>query len=258
MNLIRTLFLSMLFILIVSGSVFSQQGQGQGNEDFLPPIEDELIDEEDEEAAYDDEEGAIDNMREDLPDFVEEEEEGEYSKDIIIDMRVVFDYVFEEGGAFDIVYTAHLEGTASSKVSVISGEADVTAKINGPLAKWPTGECNLEVTIPKIPFDITYRKTGDDKARIILRFKKAIMESWSSKCLFNDTPGAKFITSGPPEKWFNQAIQKASPPLRALSAKLDPENETTSTSTIKAFTAQDQPLGHAQIEGTIVTTIKPK
>ena len=252
----KKLFLAFfaIFVLTLPSIVVAQT-------DEEPPAPDEQDDyyEEDKEPEEENAVGEklLDVFDVDVEDLRDALEEGEYLKKLRIDMRVVFDYIFEEGGAYAVTYTIKLEGNVNSKVSVIKGNAEIIAEADGPLSKWPTGECKLMINIPKIPFEIAFRKTGEEKARINLRFKGNIMENWESQCSFEDAPGAKFNTSGPPEKWLNQALAKASPPLRSLAALLNPDEETTSTSQIAQFSINDQPIGNAQIEGTIITTIIP-
>ena len=86
--------------------------------------------------------------------------------------------------------------------------------------------------------------------------RKIIFENWASKCTFTDAPGARFETTGPPEKWLAKAVEKARPPLRSIVADVTDE-ETTTSFVINKEVLDDPPIGTIEIEGTGVVTITP-
>jgi len=183
--------------------------------------------------------------------------EGERRWEVKINAAVRANYVFNESpDNFVIKYTFEVKGDANAETAVIRGDADITANVEGFIAKWPTGQCNLNISIPKVPFEITFRKGGEEKGSVALQFRKPIMEDWKSSCSFTDAPGAKFDTSGPPEKWLAVAIEKARPPIRSMVADIK-EEETTTSFVIPKQTIDDAPLGTIEVEGTGVVTITP-
>lgn len=186
-----------------------------------------------------------------------EAREGEASWNVNITTAVVMNYTFSDTSkGFTVKYRLEVKGQANAETAVIHGDADIKAEVTEPLSKWPTGECRLEITIPKVPFELTFRKTGDEKGNLKLIFKKALNEDWQSKCTFTDTPGAKFDTRGTPETWLTKALDKARPPLRDIVANMGNE-ETTTSFVISKETIPDPPIGNCDIEGTGVITIKP-
>ena len=166
-------------------------------------------------------------------------------------------YVYNDSPEnFIIKYRLGVEGKANANTMVMRGDADINATVEGFLAKWPTGECKLEVTVPKVPFELTFQRTGEDKGNVALTFKKIIMEDWQSRCSFADAPGAKFDTRGDPEKVLTRALDKARPPLRSIVTNLGREESSTSF-VISKEVIDDAPLGTIEIEGTGVVTITP-
>jgi hypothetical protein len=158
--------------------------------------------------------------------------------------------------AFTIKYRWELKGEVNADNAVIKGDIDMSADVDGYLSKWATGECKLEITIPKVPFELSFKKTGEEKGDLRLILKKPITEDWQSRCTFKDAPGAKFDTSGPPERWLARAIEKARPPLRSIVIDLKNE-ETTTPMVIGKETIPDPPLGSMEIEGQAYVTITP-
>ncbi|MBN1283723.1 MAG: hypothetical protein JXA24_08145 [Proteobacteria bacterium] len=174
-----------------------------------------------------------------------------------INAAVRANYVFNDSAdSFVIKYTFEVEGDANADTAVIRGDANITADVEGNLARWPTGQCSLAVSIPKVPFEITFRKGSDDKGSVALQFRRPIMEDWKSSCSFTDAPGARFETSGPPEKWLAVAIEKARPPIRSIVTDIADE-ETTTSFVITKQVIDDAPLGSVEVEGTGVVTITP-
>ncbi len=206
--------------------------------------------------------GAATTTEEELPPLDEplaggEAREGQTSWTIRITGAVRANYVYRDSpDSYVVKYRWEVKGAANANTAVIRGDADINAQVEGYIAKWPTGECKLEVTIPKVPFEITFQRSGEDKGNVALNFKKAITEDWQSRCTFTDAPGAKFDTRGDPEKILSRAIDKARPPLRSIIANLT-RDETTTSFVINKETIDDAPLGSIEIEGTGVVTITP-
>lgn len=187
----------------------------------------------------------------------EEEDIPEGAKTVSVDIVARVNYLFDNAPeSFEIKYHIHFEGRAVADVAVIKGEAEITSEVVGYLAKWPTGACTLEITIPKMPFEMSFRKTDDENGRLNVRYKGKILESWKSNCTFSDAPGAKFDTMGTPEEWLNKALEKARPPLRSIALKLGEDEQQASSLVIQKFTFRDPPIGTAEIEGTGVVTVK--
>ena len=183
--------------------------------------------------------------------------EGETSWSLDITGAVVMNYSFTgTPGGFTVKYKWEIKGRANAATAVVRGDVDINADVEGTLAKWATGECRLEVTIPKIPFELTFRRTGDEKSNIRIVFKRSINEDWQSKCTFTDSPNARFDTRGAPENWLTKALDKARPPLKDIVADIGTE-ETTTTFVISKESFQDPPIGTVEMEGTGVITIKP-
>ncbi|MFA4974517.1 MAG: hypothetical protein WC683_18070 [bacterium] len=214
-----------------------------------------------ERAIAEDEEGedrAVPGLDEVMGDFEGREAgEAETRWGVKVNAAVRANYVFNESSdSFVIKYTFELEGEANADTAVIRGDANISADVEGTLARWPTGQCSLNVSIPKVPFEITFRKSEEEKGSVSLQFRKPIMEDWKSSCTFTDAPGARFETSGPPEKWLAIAIEKARPPIRSIVADITDE-ETTTSFVISKQVIDDAPLGSVEVEGTGVLTITP-
>lgn len=183
--------------------------------------------------------------------------EGETRWNIDITGAVIMNYVFNDSpDNFIVKYRWEVKGQANAATAVITGNADISAEANGPLSKWPTGECRLEISVPSVPFELTFRRASEDRGSLKLVFKSPISEDWQSKCLFDDAPGAKFDTRGAPEAWLNKALEKARPPLKDIIAEMGSEESTTGF-IISKDTIDDPPLGTIEIEGTGAVTIKP-
>lgn len=184
--------------------------------------------------------------------------EGEEAREVVIDSLVNLNYIFNGSpDSFILKYHVHLEGKVAAATSVIKGNASINTEVTGFLAKWPTGSCKLSVSIPDSPFEMTFRKTAEDKAMIDLKFTNPITETWESQCTFQDAPDAKFNTKGDPEKWLAKAFEKARPPLTRLTVNLNAEESTTMKFEIGKQTIKDPPLGSAEVDGTGVITINP-
>jgi len=179
-----------------------------------------------------------------------DEEGGGDQRKVMIDGMVTLNYVFNNAPeSFIVKYHFRIEGDTRARTAVIRGEANIDAKVEGALAKWSGGECKLNISISKAPFQVTFRRKEDSEdATINLRFTKPIMEEWESECNFGE--GVKpFITKGTPEKWLQRALSKTSPPLRSLTAKLSEDEKTTSTFLVNRHQINDPPLGTIEAEG---------
>jgi len=213
--------------------------------------------EEEDEPEEEEEEEEEKPLKKELAEKDEDEEELEDRRQIKIAGVIVMNYIFENSpNSFTIKYRFELKGESAADTAVIRGDVDLAAEVDGPLWKFPTGECTLDISIPKVPFELSFRKTGDEKGNLRLVFKKPIQETWASNCSFNDAPGANFNTRGPPEKWMTRAFQKARPPLRSIVVELSDE-ETTTPLVINKQIIGDPPLGSMEIEGTASITITP-
>jgi len=183
--------------------------------------------------------------------------EGETRWGVKINAAIRAHYVFNDSpDNFVIKYRWEIKGQANANTAVIRGDADINADVEGFLSKWPTGECKLEVSIPKVPFELTFQKSAEDKGSIALQFRRAITEDWQSRCSFTDAPGARFDTRGDPEKILARAIEKARPPLRSIVTDIKNE-ETSTTFIIGKEVIDDPPLGTIEVEGTGVVTVTP-
>lgn len=195
-----------------------------------------------------------------LPSERMEEErarEGETRWNVTVTGAVMMNYVFNESSNnFTVKYRWEAKGQANAATAVIRGDADISADVQGPLSRWPTGECKLEVSIPKVPFEMTFRKPEGDRGTIKIVFKRPISEDWQSKCTFTDAPGARFNTRGLPESWLSKAMDKTRPSLKEITTEIGPE-ETTTRFVINKEVISDPPLGSGEIEGTGVVTVRP-
>lgn len=189
---------------------------------------------------------------------VEVEEEPEKWA-MTMDIAVGLTYVFSETGeSFSIKYNMNFKATFDKPLQIIKGKAKISARPEGYLAKWPTGECKLGISIANIPYEIIFSKPEEeDVCTIKLNFKKKILETWRSTCIFTDAPGAKFETTGPPEKWLETILKDMSPPLNRITAELSPDTPTTVMLTIAPMDINDPPIGSANVEGTGIVTLKP-
>ncbi|MBT3181462.1 MAG: hypothetical protein HN337_03020 [Deltaproteobacteria bacterium] len=228
--------------------------EGFDAEDEEEPEED--LAEDEEEPEEDEDEPDIDEQAADAPEIEGGEPgEGDNRRQIKIAGMIVMSYVFDNSSdSFTVRYRWELEGQANASISVIKGDANIEAEVDGFLAKWPSGECNLNVNVPKVPFELTFKTQGEEKGNIKLVFKKAITETWQSSCSFMDAPGATFETTGPPEKWFEKALSKARPPLRSIVVNID-EPETTTQMIINTQILGDPPVGSVEIEGNAIVTV---
>lgn len=177
-------------------------------------------------------------------------------KKVSIDTVIHVDYqFFDSTDAFKVKYHINMGGNANLATSLIKGNAEIATEVTGYLSKWATGQCVLDVSIAKTPYEIKYSQS-ENQADISIMFKKEISETWESTCTF--VGGSKpFKTQGPPEKWIEDALKRASPPLGSVEAPLEKGEASTTTFTIPEYTVIEEGLGSAKVKGTGVITIQP-
>ncbi|PIR24640.1 MAG: hypothetical protein COX62_05100 [Deltaproteobacteria bacterium CG_4_10_14_0_2_um_filter_43_8] len=240
-----------------------QESLDQENQEQEPTDDDEASNTDEETSSNEDdqqdEEETDEETAEAKPEADKEAtEESARRRNVVIDSVVTLNYVFENSAnSFLNKYHIHLEGIATGSTAVIKGEATITCEAEGFLAKWPGGECKLTCSIPKVPYEMAFRQTGEDKGSIALRWKTNIFETWKSECTFKEANSKPFVTTGSPELWLAKALKQARPPLGAIALKLENDQETTSTFVINKTELADPPIGNAELEGTGVITIKP-
>lgn len=179
-------------------------------------------------------------------------------KKLMIDAIVYVDYqFFSSSDAFKVKYHLDMGGNANVSTALIKGNAEIATEVTGYLAKWPQGQCLLDVNIAKVPYEIAYHQKSEDEVAIKIEFKKGIQEKWESTCTYIDGVTKPFITQGPPEEWVGLALAKTSPPLSSLEAPLEKGGTTSITFDIPEYTVPDGSLGSAKIKGTGVVTIQP-
>ena len=176
---------------------------------------------------------------------------------VIIDLMIDANYVFENSpDSFDVKYHIQVESKDfSTKTSVFRGDAEIEAKVTGFLAKWDTGECKLDITIPKTPFQATVRQSEEEKLSIDFKFTKKVSEQWKSTCSFGDAEAKPFETIGANEEWFQKALAKSSPPLTALIADAKPGQKSVSNFVISTHTFNDPPIGSVEVTGKGTITV---
>lgn len=178
-------------------------------------------------------------------------------KKITIDTVVYLSYqFFGSSDAFKVKYHINMGGRANLAATVIKGSAEVATEVTGYLAKWPQGQCMLDVSIAKVPYEINYEQ-GADEADINVKFKGDFNEKWQSTCTFIGGVTKPFKTEGPVEKWIGEALEKAAPPLTSIVAPLEAGEASTITFTIPEYTVLEEGLGSAEIKGTGIVTVEP-
>jgi len=232
----------------------TEEGEAEdSDEDF---VEEEYVEDEEDEFV-EEPEVIVDDV---LDDIIPEDQPIIGPKKIKIDMVVYVDYqFFESSDAFKVKYHINMGGNANLSTALIKGTAQIATEVTGYLAKWPQGQCILNVAIASVPYEITYQQVADDEADLNITFKKDIMESWTSTCTFVGASATQpFKTQGPPEQWIAGALEKATPPISSIVAPVG-EGETTSTKfDIPEYTVIEENLGTATVKGTGIVSIEPK
>lgn len=180
---------------------------------------------------------------------------------IVIDGSVDLNYVFAESpDSFVVTYKWSAEGTARSRVDIIKTKGIFTAGVKGFLAKWPTGECQLKISVGEMPTEIIFNKIDDENVRIDVKMDQNILENWESNCKFSDAPAAHFNTKGTPEKWVSGALKRIIPSPRDLKLPIDRLHKDTTTLpfNIERYQLPDPPLGSVELEGKGTVQIIPE
>lgn len=178
-------------------------------------------------------------------------------KKITLDAVVYVDYqFFESPDAFKIKYHINMGGNANLATALITGNAEIATEVTGFLAKWGSGQCILDVSVSKTPYEIAYNSAADE-ADISVKFKNPITEKWESTCSFMGAPAKPFKTEGTSEKWISDALEKTTPPLSAIAAPLEAGGSSSLNFTIPEYTVIEEGLGSAQVKGTGIITIQP-
>lgn len=191
-------------------------------------------------------------------------EEGDLAREpfrILIKADFGLNYVFAESPeTFVVNYKLEMEGTAKNKVDLIKGNARVTTGVQGFLAKWPTGGCELRVSVGEVPYEIIFSKIAEEKIELDTKIGEEITERWESNCKFEDAPRAKFNTIGNPELWLAEAVRKSANLLRGVKIPIDRLHKKTSQVKFNfdPFLIADPPLGSAEIEGKGTIEIIPQ
>ena len=197
-----------------------------------------------------------------VEEIAEEATEGDLASGPIklsLEGMVNLNYVFAESpDNFIVKYNFKVEETIRNQVDVKKGNMEITIQTEGFLKKWTKGECLLQVSTGKIPYELIFNRTSDEEARIDFKLKESILEKWESNCSFSDSTGKKVSTTGDPEKWLDPAIQKCSPSLRRLKIPLNSREATQTTCEIKQHQLPDIPIGSVEIEGKTVVKLEPQ
>lgn len=172
---------------------------------------------------------------------------------------IIVNYTFNDASRenFKITYHISLGGPMTTTTAMIRGSAKITTDISGFLAKWGSGQCLLQVSIPNIPYEMTVVRQGEDKVKLGLLFKQKILEDWQSLCTFLDAPDSRFYTKGEPEKWIGEALQKSEPDLNKLEMSISEKTKTVSKFKISKYSEKDGSIGTAEIEGSGTVTLQP-
>lgn len=221
------------------------------------PSEEDILNQLDPEARQ----KAEAELREDLEETPEEGDLGPDIFRVAIKADYGLNYVFAESPeSFIINYKLNLEGTARNKIQIIKGKAHVDTDVKGFLAKWPTGGCELRISVSEVPYEMVFSKVGEDKIRLDAKIDEQITERWESNCKFTDAPRAKFNTVGNPEGWIKEAIRKSAGLLRGVKIPVDRLHKqiTRVQFSVDPFLIADPPLGSAEIQGKGTIEITPE
>lgn len=165
---------------------------------------------------------------------------------------VSMSYVFNDSpDSFFITYRLEIDEPVRNKADVLKGNAKIAAKVKGFLAKWPSGECTLNINVSEAPYEIVFNRYSEEKAKLNVRFTGTILERWQSDCQFNDQTAAKFTTTGNPEKWIDRALKVTAREFTEFDLPIDRYHKQLHKHDFKLerFILADPPLGSAEIEG---------
>lgn len=224
---------------------------------YAQPSENDILNQLDPEAQR----KAEAELKEDTEDPAEEGDLGRDTFRVSIKANYGLNYVFAESPeSFVIHYKLNLEGTAKNKIQILKGKAHIDTDVKGFLAKWPTGGCELRISISEVPYEMVFNKVAEDKVRLDTKIDEQITERWESNCKFTDAPRAKFNTVGNPERWIHEAIRKSARLLRDVKIPVDRLHKqiTRVQFNVDPFLIADPPLGSAEIEGKGTIEIIPE
>ena len=102
----------------------------------------------------------------------------------------------------------HPEQIKERIITTLRGKAKVSIKTESSLASWSRGECELAVKVPDMPYRILYTESVDGDSMVSLSYLGKVNETWESRCSLINDHDSQFNTSGPPEKWLNQAMEE--------------------------------------------------
>lgn len=180
---------------------------------------------------------------------------------VMIKASFNFNYVFAESpDSFIVDYKLEVDEKIKNQVDIKKGDIRVNTDVQGFLAKWPTGECQLNIGVSEIPYQLSFNKVEEEKIRLDLAMEENITEKFDSNCVFTDAPGSKFNTSGAREQMLINAIRKSAPQLRGMQIPVDRYHKqpTKVKIPIERFSWSDAPLGSAEIEGAWEIEIIPE
>lgn len=192
-----------------------------------------------------------------LPNSQPKAKPNEWMISLAANIKVNYTFNDVSRDSFTITYHITLGGPATAGNAMVRGNAKITTEISGFLAKWGSGQCLLQVSVPNIPYEMTAVRDGESKAKLSLSFKQKILEDWQSLCTFLDAPDSRFYTRGEPEKWIGDALQKANPDLNAFEMGISDKEKTEKKFKIAKYSVKDGSIGTAEVEGSGTITIQP-
>lgn len=166
--------------------------------------------------------------------------------------NISMSYVFNDSpDSFVITYRLEIDEPVRNKADVLKGNAKIAAMVKGFLAKWPSGECMLNINVSEAPYEIVFNRYSEEKAKLNVRFTGTILERWQSDCQFKDQTASKFTTTGNPEKWIDRALKVTAREFTEFDLPIDRYHKQIQKHDFKLerFILADPPLGSAEIEG---------
>lgn len=130
---------------------------------------------------------------------------------------------------------------------VLSGETPVTVQVEGYLAKKAGIECQLEVTVPKLAYTLEVFEEVNGSATFTLQHAAAGESIWKSLCSFAGYPKAAFNTTGPPEVWFDLALEKIRDAFKAVPLRLSDGLETSFPYEVTLDSVDDDTVGRVDM-----------
>lgn len=179
-----------------------------------------------------------------------------------LEAQFVLDYYFfGNRNHFTVKYAFKLDDTIAGRPAVegeqspaprsltLRGNADVKTEIDGVLAKGTGTECLLEVSVPKVPYNVLYHEASPDQARVTLKKIGPVAEDWAANCQFSDMPNKPLRTTGAPEHWLNIALEQLTPLLQEHDMPLSDVFESEWTFSIPTQRREDAQIGALEIRG---------